>query len=374
MNILRYQKQPQSVVHSGRAATLYVCATTCSLSSCRETLPFSVTLSDPARSHPDCCIIAGVSRDGRTNSALVFTRFELAQHTGCQCPVRVDKQGGVRAAPGSAAARCLKRTLKDERLTAIGLCSPESSLLLSTPEYPPDLSCAQAETVSRQSPPRLVTEADHCMSASISFPSIRDRTPQLSFCMIWPLLSDAPCLSRQYFVIFIVSLGLVIALTTIVAAQLSWWTWIKGIRGILRGEDIARQPMSPPASRDCPLPLPQTFAPDCVIWRTNTVALMEQKTNWTAARLRSLLRTQLRGDQVIVVSNREPWVHERQGGQISAHQPASGLVTAVGAGHASLCRNLDCAWQRQRRPRNADAMAVLALPPDKPEYTCAACG
>ena len=32
---------------------------------------------------------------------------------------------------------------------------------------------------------------------------------------------------------------------------------------------------------------------------------------WNADRLQSLLRTQLRGDQVIVVSNREPYMHER---------------------------------------------------------------
>ena len=31
----------------------------------------------------------------------------------------------------------------------------------------------------------------------------------------------------------------------------------------------------------------------------------------TPDRLRALLRTQLRGDQVIVVSNREPYIHER---------------------------------------------------------------
>jgi trehalose 6-phosphate synthase len=40
--------------------------------------------------------------------------------------------------------------------------------------------------------------------------------------------------------------------------------------------------------------------------------------------------TQLRGDQVIVVSNREPYIHERKkDGGIVVKRPASGLVTAV---------------------------------------------
>ena len=34
-------------------------------------------------------------------------------------------------------------------------------------------------------------------------------------------------------------------------------------------------------------------------------------TEWDPERLRLLLHTQLRGDQVIVVSNREPYIHER---------------------------------------------------------------
>jgi hypothetical protein len=50
---------------------------------------------------------------------------------------------------------------------------------------------------------------------------------------------------------------------------------------------------------------------------------------WTAERLRALLRTQLSGDQVIVVSNREPYIHERTEGGVVVKRPASGLVTAV---------------------------------------------
>jgi hypothetical protein len=50
---------------------------------------------------------------------------------------------------------------------------------------------------------------------------------------------------------------------------------------------------------------------------------------WTAERLRTLLRTQLSGDQVIVVSNREPYIHERGAGGVVVKRPASGLVTAV---------------------------------------------
>jgi trehalose 6-phosphate synthase len=50
---------------------------------------------------------------------------------------------------------------------------------------------------------------------------------------------------------------------------------------------------------------------------------------WTAERLRDVLRTQLQGERVIVVANREPLIHEWAGEKVSVRHPASGLVTAL---------------------------------------------
>ena len=50
---------------------------------------------------------------------------------------------------------------------------------------------------------------------------------------------------------------------------------------------------------------------------------------WDAAALRQLLKSNFRDDQLIVVSNREPHVHERVDGVLTVTQPAGGLVTAL---------------------------------------------
>jgi trehalose 6-phosphate synthase len=50
---------------------------------------------------------------------------------------------------------------------------------------------------------------------------------------------------------------------------------------------------------------------------------------WSAQRLRQTLRTNLKGDRVIVLSNREPYIHEQSGTGIAIRHPASGLVTAL---------------------------------------------
>jgi trehalose 6-phosphate synthase len=52
--------------------------------------------------------------------------------------------------------------------------------------------------------------------------------------------------------------------------------------------------------------------------------------DWTPARLKQTLNRYLHGEKVIVVANREPYIHERteEGGVVVVH-PASGLVTAL---------------------------------------------
>jgi trehalose 6-phosphate synthase len=50
---------------------------------------------------------------------------------------------------------------------------------------------------------------------------------------------------------------------------------------------------------------------------------------WSAARLRDVLRDRLAGRRVIIVSNREPVIHQWAGDHIATQHPASGLVTAL---------------------------------------------
>ena len=51
--------------------------------------------------------------------------------------------------------------------------------------------------------------------------------------------------------------------------------------------------------------------------------------HWDAQALRGLLSSRLAGDQIIVVSNRQPFTHDRLNEEVTLMQPASGLVTAL---------------------------------------------
>ncbi|HEY8708768.1 MAG TPA: trehalose-6-phosphate synthase, partial [Burkholderiaceae bacterium] len=48
------------------------------------------------------------------------------------------------------------RAVQDERLFAIGLCSPDGRMLERTPAFPPELNCFNALEISSKPDPRLL--------------------------------------------------------------------------------------------------------------------------------------------------------------------------------------------------------------------------
>ena len=90
---------------------------------------------------------------------------------------------------------------------------------------------------------------------------------------------------------------------------------------------------------------------------------------WTAERLAVHMRDRSGSSRIFVVSNREPYVHVRQGRETVCIVPPSGLVTAI----EPVLRACDGVWVACGSG-NADATMVddfdrLRVPPDDPRYT-----
>jgi alpha,alpha-trehalose-phosphate synthase [UDP-forming] len=90
---------------------------------------------------------------------------------------------------------------------------------------------------------------------------------------------------------------------------------------------------------------------------------------WTAQRLAVHMRNRAGSSRIFVVSNREPYMHEKQGREIVCVVPPSGLVTAL----EPVLRACDGVWVASGSG-DADRMVVddfdrLRVPPDEPLYT-----
>ncbi len=90
---------------------------------------------------------------------------------------------------------------------------------------------------------------------------------------------------------------------------------------------------------------------------------------WTSDRLALQVRTRLEEGHLLVVSNREPYIHQRNGREVEVFIPASGLVTAL----EPVLNACDGTWiahgSGSADTEVTDGRDRLRVPPEDPRYT-----
>jgi trehalose-6-phosphate synthase len=90
---------------------------------------------------------------------------------------------------------------------------------------------------------------------------------------------------------------------------------------------------------------------------------------WTPERLKESIRTRLQDRPLFVISNREPYMHVKEGNGTGYVVPASGLVTAL----EPILRACDGTWiahgSGEADMETADQQGKLRVPPEEPQYT-----
>jgi len=263
----------------------------------------------------------------------------------------------------------LLRATKDERLLALGVCDQTEKLLFRTAAFPGELSC-KAPDRSGSDPLHLIRLPQGPVHVTVN-PLESENTIVGSLVLVHDMsyMERRSADTRKYVILLFAVLGVVISLITVFVAHLSWRGWMEGVRAMLRGEGILKPfsgPQQAPSSELQPLvgdlrallrnlDAERRFADDSTI-------------TWSPESLRSLLHKQLVGERVIVVSNREPYIHQQKEGRTEVHRPASGLVTAV----EPVMRACSGTWiahgSGSADRETVDSHDRVRVPPDQPEY------
>ncbi|NUZ07768.1 alpha,alpha-trehalose-phosphate synthase (UDP-forming) [Piscinibacter koreensis] len=257
------------------------------------------------------------------------------------------------------------RAVQDERLFAVGLCTLEGDLVRRTAHFPTSLTCQQAASAASQADPRLTIAGGQVHIGVHPVDSDSMHVANLVLLHDMSFIDRRSQDTRRYLTLFIAALGLAIAMITMVVAQLSWRGWIAGVRGMLRGEGLLRaSDVSPEVE-----PIAEELKARLRDLEDEYRRALGPQTGWDPDRLRGLLRTQLRGEQVIVVSNREPYIHAKTDDGIVVKRPASGLVAAVEP-VMRACSGTWIAHGSGSADRDVvDANDRVGVPPGHAEYT-----
>lgn len=230
----------------------------------------------------------------------------------------------------------LKRQLvslaRDERVIGAAACNEDLSTRSSTSGFPEEFSCLAVgpRVLTTELATNNTTAIFHTWSTEATLPTGRVQVTarpivtqgqQLGFAI---LVSDLSYIDRreaaaQTFLLVVFGILAVLAFgIPLLAARRARTDWSMELRGLLRGKGKQKQEFQP-ILRDL-----RELVGHMASEREDAPEL------WTAERLKQTLNRYLHGEKIIILANREPYIHNRASeGNIEVVHPASGLVTAL---------------------------------------------
>jgi trehalose-6-phosphate synthase len=172
--------------------------------------------------------------------------------------------------------------------------------------------------------------------------------------------------ARDFVLVFVGITVLLLALLIVLAGWLQLRRWVKVLIGDIRGKRFLDDAESPRSSLPILSQVRQVLAEAEEKQRLE----IDFHENWTPQALRQVVRDHLHSAQVIIVSNREPYIHNFDADHRPVVQvPASGMVTAL----EPIMRACSGVWVAHGAGaadrETVDRSDQIRVPPDDPSYT-----
>lgn len=258
---------------------------------------------------------------------------------------------------------------RDERIMAAAVCTADLRLVARTADYPDRFRCSEVAAHLQADggapsatwvPWRSVEELPGGKVHVSAFPLFEQEAP-LGFVV---LLHDISFVERreetmrQFLLTAFGVLAACASVITVVAARLSWRSWSNEIRRLLT--EGRNKPEFQPVMQDV----------RALVERLSEERDTETGGRWNPERLKQALGRHLQGERVVIVANREPYIHERtKDGRLAVFHPASGLVTALEP-VMRACSGVWVAHGSGSADREvADRHGRLSVPPNEDAYT-----
>ncbi|HXC49387.1 MAG TPA: trehalose-6-phosphate synthase [Candidatus Limnocylindrales bacterium] len=266
-------------------------------------------------------------------------------------------------------AENLRDIAREERVMGAAACAADGTVLATTEAWPPELECrtvVERMKAAAGGGGQLVDfmMKDKLESGRVLLSAVPLESGSTPFGVV-VLMHDLERMHRR-------------ETTTVAVFLLTFFALAVGASFVtlLAVRTIAvDQPVPAPAGPE-PEPEPESaFQPlardvRSLVSRLDRERRRESKLGpWDAERLRAALREHLQGERVVVLANREPYIHQRSNGDVQVLHPASGLVTAL----EPVMRACSGVWVAHgggsADRETVDADAHIRVPPGEESYT-----
>jgi trehalose 6-phosphate synthase len=264
----------------------------------------------------------------------------------------------------------LMNIARDERVIGVAACDVDLKLRTSTPSFPDEFRCsAVGSRVGAGTSADAEAGRLRPWSTSATLPTGRvyvsampvttETQEDLGFVTLVHDLSYIDRREAQARTFLLVASGFLAVLAfgvPVFVARRARYGWTLELRSLLRGGKQKRE-----------------FQPILNDLRELVDRMTSDQEDssgqWTARRLKQTLNRHLHGEKIVILANREPYIHERRAdGHLEVLHPASGLVTAL----EPVMRACSGVWvahgSGNADPETVDRNDHIRVPPGEESY------
>jgi len=291
-----------------------------------------------------------IQRDLDLRSALIFRALS-------------DKAAQPGVSDPQVFATQMQKTADEERLYGLAFCARDGKLALAASAVARSLDCAGFSAAHASEGVTVKTDGVNVRFNRFAL-NLGGTPGQL---LIAQNLDEARSGQRDalaYVTAALAAAAFAFGFLTVVMVAALRRSWMSSLRGAI-AESFPRMPEQAPVSEGPADRRINALLGDLRVRRAFVHGIYVR---WSPESLRQLLLDQLPDAQVMIVSNREPYIHNRVNGEIELQLPASGLVSALEP-VMRACRGVWIAHGGGSADRETvDEHSRLMVPPDDPTY------
>ncbi len=271
--------------------------------------------------------------------------------------------------PKGKVLRYFERIIQDQRIYALGYCDRAGRIAYATAAFPKDIRCSTSAGNEEKSWVLQLAHGPLHVSANRIVGADGKSYGELIVVHDMSFVQRRSNDTKKYVLYLFAAIATVVALITVIIAEISWRGWVAGMKALLKGETLLRSPLAWKSASPELRPIARDLQSLVLDLESERRTRDESQTVWGPDALRRILRQDLKGDEVLIVSNREPYIHtRRKDNVIEIQRPASGLVTAL----EPIVRATSGTWIAHGAG-NADRDTVdkhdhVMVPPEHPAY------